>query len=185
MVIMTTRFIRYPSLGNVIRSVAMCKRPEVMTLRYVRQLTKRGCGAACIAMICDLSFHLGVAAVGTDKATRYAHLRSGLRAHGWRWGPVKQLVRGGRPIEGMAIVLWRTDGVKIGHWTVLIDGTFWDPARGIRQREDYPAHTRPVSYMPVYRGGDPGGETPSGRPVGRRPPAHSTLGPGGSWPGAD
>lgn len=117
-------------------------------MRWVRQETDKGCGPACIAMVCGITFWEALEAIGTRGSTRYSHLRTALRKHGRRWGPVKQLVRGA-PIPCLAIVLFRTDGVRIGHWVVHDDGMFLDPVRGPRSRTSYAADTRPVSYMPM------------------------------------
>lgn len=105
------------------------------TVRFVRQLSRYGCGHACLAMALDVSYAEALSLVGheTRLGTTAADLIPHLRAVGYTCPD--RLVRGWpEPPPKMALIrvpilLGRGGRIKRSHWMLYMEPYFYDPAR--------------------------------------------------------
>src|SRR5437868_15533756 len=98
----------------------------------ITQEAPNGCGIACFAFVCGLSYSQATEFLGPEQAQSnkfiVKHFREELNRYGLRY--VSQHIKPGQtlePTEGTIVLLRRSPEFPVGHYLVYCNGTWMDP----------------------------------------------------------
>ena len=101
-------------------------------MKHVKQLTKNGCGQACIAMIAGVSFMTVVKKMNKTGKTTTRDIRKGLSYFKIKASEKRERISKKTKLPKLCMVFIQSKDRKQKHWVVYRDGIFWDPAFNIK-----------------------------------------------------
>ncbi|MBD5466910.1 MAG: hypothetical protein HDR21_02025 [Lachnospiraceae bacterium] len=117
-------------------------------MKLIKQTNFSACGQACIAMIADKPIETVIRDMGTDGPTSIGQLIEILDQYGIPHAEKNVRISKKNPQPAPFSILTVHTNAGYTHWTLLYQGTYYDPEFGLIEGE-YP-HGKITSFLGIY-----------------------------------